>query len=55
MWEIAQQYLGDGSRWKEVYELNKDALDKTAADYGHSSNDGSWIFPGTTIKIPQAS
>lgn len=54
MWAIAQQYLGDGSRWEEVYELNKDALDKAAADMGHSSNNGTWIFPGTTIKLPQS-
>lgn len=54
MWSIAQQYLGDGSRWKEIYEANKEALDQAAADMGHSSNDGTWIFPGTTIAIPQS-
>lgn len=53
MWAIAQQYMGDGSRWHEIYEANKEALDKAAADLGHNSNDGTWIFPGTTINIPQ--
>lgn len=54
MWAIAEQYLGDGSRWHEIYEANKEALDQAAADMGHNSNDGTWIFPGTTINIPQA-
>lgn len=54
MWSIAQQYMGDGSKWQSLYEANKDVLDKTAAEMGHSSNDGTWIFPGTTITIPQS-
>lgn len=53
MWAIAQQYMGDGSRWHEIYEANKEALDNAASSMGHSSNDGTWIFPGTTINIPQ--
>ena len=53
LWTLAQQYMGDGSRWHEIYEANKEALDQAAADMGHNSNDGTWIFPGTTINIPQ--
>lgn len=53
LWAIAQQYMGDGSKWEQLYQENKDILDKTAAQYGHNSNNGTWIFPGTTIKIPQ--
>ncbi len=53
MWDIALKFLGDGSRWREIYELNKEALDKAATDMGHSSNDGTVIFPGTTIKLPK--
>ncbi|MDO4280790.1 MAG: LysM peptidoglycan-binding domain-containing protein [Peptococcaceae bacterium] len=52
MWEIAQRYLGDGIRWQEIYKLNKTALDKKAAEMGHASNNGTWVFPGTVIKLP---
>lgn len=52
MWSIAQQKLGDGSRWKELYEYNKEALDEEAKKYGVTSNNGSYIYPGVTIKIP---
>ena len=23
LWDIAEQHLGDGRRWKEIFELNK--------------------------------
>ena len=26
LWNIAKKQLGDGSRWKEIYELNKDKI-----------------------------
>lgn len=26
LWNIAKKYLGDGSRWTEIYELNKDQI-----------------------------
>lgn len=52
MWSIAQQKLGDGSSWKELYEYNKEALDNEAKKYGVTSNNGSYIYPGVTIKIP---
>ena len=35
-----------------IYELNKDILDATAREHGHTnSNKGWWIYPGTVIKI----
>lgn len=54
MWTLSYKFLGDGGRWKELYEANKAVLDKKAAEMGHPNNDGSWIFPGTTITIPQS-
>lgn len=28
MWEIAKKYLGDGSKYKQLYNMNKDLIDK---------------------------
>jgi len=28
LWKIAKAELGDGNRWKEIYEANRDLLDK---------------------------
>jgi len=38
---IAKQYLGDGSRWEEIYELNRDQLDRPEA-----------LKVGMKIKLP---
>ena len=39
--------LGDGLRWEEIYELNKDVIEDTAKQHGFSSSErGWWIFPG---------
>lgn len=40
---IAQATLGDGSRWREIYELNKNAI-------GSNPN---VIIPGTMLKLPE--
>lgn len=53
LWAIAQKYLGSGSRYTEIVKLNLSKLDAAAKKYGHkNSNNGYWIFPGTTITIP---
>ena len=26
LWKIAQKQLGDGTRWREIYDLNKDTI-----------------------------
>ena len=28
LWKIAKSELGDGNRWKEIYDANRDVLDK---------------------------
>ena len=54
LWAIAKKYLGAGSKWKTIYEANKDIIEKTAKKYGKkSSNNGHWIYPGVTLTIPQ--
>lgn len=52
LWKIAQQFLGAGSKWKTIYNANKDIIESTAKKRGKKSSDnGHWIYPGTTIKI----
>lgn len=55
LWGIAamSKHYGDGSKWKKIYNANKDIIEKTAKKYGKSSsNNGWWIYPGVTITIP---
>lgn len=40
--EIAQREMGDGDRWKELYEANKAAI----------GDDPDVIQPGTELTIP---
>ena len=40
--EIAQREMGDGDRWKELYEANKSAI----------GDDPDMIHPGTELTIP---
>ena len=41
LWSIAQQKLGDGSRWQEIYDLNKDKI-----------SDPDLIYPGQEFQLP---
>lgn len=53
LWGISGKYLGKGSRYKEIYNLNKSIIESTAKRHGFkSSSGGHWIFPGTKLKIP---
>lgn len=54
LWGIAVRYLGKGSRWPEIYKLNKSTIEKAAKAHGFkSSNNGNRIWPGTTLKLPK--
>ena len=56
LWKIAamSKHYGDGSKWKKIYNANKDIIEKTAKKYGKSSsNNGWWIYPGVTLTIPK--
>jgi len=44
LWRIAQKQYGDGSRWREIYDLNKDII-------GPNS---SLIYPGQILTIKAA-
>lgn len=53
LWEIAKTKLGNGNRWKEIYTLNKDTIEKAAKANGKSSSqNGSLIWAGTQLKLP---
>lgn len=41
LWGISAKYLGDGSRYMEIYELNSDIIE-----------DPHWIYPGQVLKLP---
>ncbi len=44
LWNIAKQDLGSGSRWTEIYELNKNAI----------GSNPDLIYSGTDLKLPGA-
>ena len=53
LWAIAKKYLGDGSKWKTVYNANKTVIEKASKSHGYASSaTGHWIFPGTKLTIP---
>ncbi len=43
LWKIAQSKLGDGQRWKEIHEQNKDSV-----------SNPSVILVGQELKLPAA-
>jgi hypothetical protein len=48
LWAIAKKYLGDGSRYTEIYELNKAAIDARNSGTG---NTRYTIYPGQVLQI----
>ena len=48
LWDIAEEHLGDGRRWKEIFELNKG---KPQPD-GRPFTQPSLIFPGEELALP---
>lgn len=54
LFKIARKYLGSGSRWKEIYQLNRAAIEKAAKQHGKSgSKNGALIYAGTKLKLPK--
>ncbi|NGO13405.1 hypothetical protein G5C60_38880 [Streptomyces sp. HC44] len=48
LWEIAERHLGDGRRYSEIYQLNKD---RTQPD-GSKLSEASLIRPGWILEMP---
>lgn len=52
LWSIAEAKLGDGTRWTEIYTMNRTIIENIAKKRGKGgSNFGHWIFPGTVLTI----
>jgi len=49
LWLIAQTYLGNGGRYKEIYSLNKEVIDARNKGTG---NPVYTIYPGQILTIP---
>jgi len=49
LWEIAQKYLGDGRRYQEIFELNKDHVQPD----GSRLTIASLIRPGWVLHMPR--
>jgi len=58
LWGIAQSHYGNGARWTEIYEANKDVIEARARQEGKTNSGqggtslGQWIYPGTVLIIP---
>lgn len=54
LWDIAKKYLNSGIKCKEIYETNKDIIEKVAKEHGkQNSKQGHWIWAGTELIIPK--
>lgn len=49
LWAIAQKYLGDGSRYPEIYAANKETIDAKNKGTG---NTRYTIYPGQVFSLP---
>lgn len=57
LWKLADKYLANHQRWREIYDLNEVVIEARAKRAGrpNSANNGVrgwWIYPGTVLKIP---
>ncbi len=48
LWDIAERYLGDGRRYKEIYDLNKGKLQPD----GRRLTNPDLIMPGWQVRLP---
>ncbi|MEU6286686.1 BTAD domain-containing putative transcriptional regulator [Streptomyces sp. NPDC046988] len=48
LWEVADRHLGDGRRYKEIFELNKDRVQPD----GSKLSEASLIRPGWIMEMP---
>lgn len=55
LWDLADRLLGDGGRWRELYEANRAAIEAAARAHGLAASDGGQlVFPDVRLRIPGA-
>lgn len=53
LWDIANKFYGDSSKYQIIYEANKDNIEKVAnSENKNNSDNGYWIWEGTELIIP---
>ena len=53
LWAIATRYYGNGAQYTKIYNANKNTIESAAKAHGFSSSqNGHWIWAGTTLTIP---
>lgn len=53
LWGIADRFLGNGTKWPTIYDLNKKVLNDALKSRGQSLNNPHLIYPGTILQIPK--
>lgn len=54
LWKIAEKKLGAGSKWKTIYNANKQIIESTAKKHGRkSSSNGKYLYAGVKLTIPK--
>lgn len=48
---LAQRYLGDAGRWREIFEWNKAIIFEEQARRRYEGADKSVIYPGTRLLV----
>lgn len=51
LWKIAAKFLGNGTRWREIYDLNQARLKLKPPEMFRGLLT-VWIYPGQVLKIP---
>lgn len=53
LYNIAKAAYDNASKWKDIYNANKSAIEADAKKHGkQSSSNGHWIWPGLKLTIP---
>lgn len=53
LWNLAKRFYGDGMRYIDIYNANRETMDATARQHGFvDANGGNYIWAGEILKIP---
>lgn len=54
LWGISRQFYGTGTKYNIIYDANAGIIESEAKTHGKAnSSNGHWIWPGTTLTIPE--